>query len=655
MSLKFRLLLLIVGLLSAAILGLAVSLGWQARNAILLQAESDGTRIARVLAQAASVANTVPAEIEQVIGRQMVSEALLTAHLFDIAEQAGISTEEVNARLMEITARSGISEIWGFDGSGTTTYGSLPDVSLQIFPDPERSPVLSRFWHLLSGEKFSVVGPGIDRDLDGRRFKYAGVRGVSTPGAALVGYDFDFIGGIVDRIGLVQVVRSLLDSGRVNAIWVFDYQFQPLAQGTVFGEEVNQPPDSREQEALDDSIRTGSTASWLAGRDMVVVTPIPGPDGGPIGATLLRLPTDGLQKLMQSSLIYTAIVAGLVLAASLLTATWFSHRLTRPLYSIGEAAQAVEQQRYVRGQLQAVAARRDEFGNLARVFEAMAKQVFARQEELDALVKERTLQLEQKNEQLEAANAQINQELTLAQAMQTAILPAAFPQDPRFTGYAMMQAARHVGGDFYDYFMLDEDRIAVVMADVSGKGVPAAFFMAVSRTVIQSVAREADGPGDCLARANDLVCQENPLELFVTVFYGILDARTGEFRFANGGHNPPYLIGADGMVTALETTGGMALGIMDELPYAEKSVTLRPGDSLFLFTDGVTEAFDPVNEEYGETRLEAALQGSHSLAIEALAQRVVDSVGAFSDTAPQSDDLTCLALRYAGHEGNGLT
>ena len=200
MSLKLRLLLLIVGLLSAAILGLAVSLGWQARNAILLQAEADGTRIARVLAQAASVANTVPAEIEQVIGRQMVSEALLTAHLFDIAEQAGLSAEAVNARLMEITARSAITEIWGFDGSGATTYGSLPDVSLRIFPDPERSPVLSRFWHLLSGEKFSIVGPGIDRDLDGRRFKYAGVRGVGAPGAALVGYDFDFIGGIVDRV-----------------------------------------------------------------------------------------------------------------------------------------------------------------------------------------------------------------------------------------------------------------------------------------------------------------------------------------------------------------------------------------------------------------------------------------------------------------------
>ena len=139
------------------------------------------------------------------------------------------------------------------------------------------------------------------------------------------------------------------------------------------------------------------------------------------------------------------------------------------------------------------------------------------------------------------------------------------------------------------------------------------------------------------------------------MFYGILDARTGEFRFANGGHNPPYLIGADGTVTALETTGGMALGIMDELPYAEKSVTLRPGDSLFLFTDGVTEAFDPANQEYGEARLEAALQDGQALSIEMLAQRVVDSVDSFSDTAPQSDDLTCLALRYAGHGESGLT
>ncbi|MBU2091073.1 MAG: SpoIIE family protein phosphatase, partial [Alphaproteobacteria bacterium] len=343
-----------------------------------------------------------------------------------------------------------------------------------------------------------------------------------------------------------------------------------------------------------------------------------------------------------------------ILLASIVAATWFSHRLSRPLASISEAAAAVEQQRYVRGQLGAVATRPDEFGNLARVFEQMAKEVFARQDELDALVKTRTLQLQEKNELLENANAQIEQELLLAQNMQTAILPATFPQDPRFDGYAMMKAARHVGGDFYDYFMLDEHRIAVVMADVSGKGVPAAFFMAVSRTVIQSVAQKTDTPGDCLAQANDLVCLENPLELFVTVFYGIFDSRTGEFRYANGGHNPPYVVRRDtGAVEALEVTGGMALGILDGLPFAEKSIILQPGDSLFLFTDGVTEAFDPANEEYGEARLEAALVGGESVAIEAMAGRVVASVVSFSDTAPQSDDLTCLALRYNGPEAQG--
>lgn len=648
MSLRGRLIILIIGLLSAAILALAGSLGWQAREAILVQAEADGNRIARVLAQAASVANSVPEEIERVVGRQMVAEALLTAHLFDVAEKAGISATEMNDRLLEITARTSLSEIWGIDATGWTTYHSLPDVAFQILPDAERDPHFSPFWSLLSGEKFALVGPSIDRDLDGKRFKYAGVRGVGGTGAALVGYDFDFIKGIVDRIGLNQVVRSLLDSGRVNAIWVFDYQFQPLAQGALLGAEINRGPDAQERAALDSSIRSGDTASWLAGSNMVVVTPIPGPDGGPIGATLLRLPTDGLQGLMKSSLIYTAIVAGAVLLASILAATWFSHRLSRPLASISEAAAAVEQQRFVRGQLGAVATRPDEFGNLARVFEQMAKEVFARQDELDALVKVRTRQLEEKNELLEVANAQIEQELLLAQNMQTAILPAAFPQDPRFDGYAMMKAARHVGGDFYDYFMLDEHRIALVMADVSGKGVPAAFFMAVSRTVIQSVAQKTDTPGDCIAQANDLVCQENPLELFVTVFYGILDARTGAFTYANAGHNPPYIVRRDGAIEALPVTGGMAMGILDGMPFAEKSVTLAAGDSLFLFTDGVTEAFDPADQEYGEERLEAALVGGEAVPIETLAGRVVASVATFSDTAPQSDDLTCLALRYNG-------
>lgn len=644
MALRGRLLILIAGLLFAAVLAVAGALGWQARNAILVQAEADGIRIASVLAQTASVANTVPEEIETVIGRQMVAEALLVSHLFDIAREAGIPVSAINARLMEISARSAISEIWGVDGAGQVEYGSVPDMDFSIAPDAR----FAEFWPLVTGERFAISGAAVDRDLDGSLFKYAGVRAVEGSGAAVVGYRFDFIDTIVDRIGLTQMVRSLLDSGRVDAILVFDHAAQPLAQGVVLGRANTIEPDATEQEAITLSLREGRTASWLGAAGLNVVTPIPGADGAPIGAALLRLPTDGLQQLISSSLLYALIVAAIVLAVGTIAATLFAHRITRPLAAISVAAEAVEAQQFTRGQLADVAKRTDEFGNLARVFETMAATVFRRQEETEALVRERTQQLSEKNEQLAAANAQITQELELAQAMQTAILPAAFPEDARFSGHATMQAARQVGGDFYDHFMLDNDRLAVVMADVSGKGVPAAFFMAVSRTILQSVAQKIDDAGACLAQANDLICQENPLELFVTVFYGILDLRTGDFRYANAGHNPPYLLSAGGKLMALETTGGMALGILDGMPFAEKSVTLAPGDALFLFTDGVTEAFNPENEEFGEERLETVLAARSDEDAEPLALGVADAVVRFADTAPQSDDLTMMALRWRG-------
>jgi sigma-B regulation protein RsbU (phosphoserine phosphatase) len=178
--------------------------------------------------------------------------------------------------------------------------------------------------------------------------------------------------------------------------------------------------------------------------------------------------------------------------------------------------------------------------------------------------------------------------------------------------------------------------------------VPAAFFMAIARTVIQGTSRETLAPGECMAKANDLLCRENPLELFVTVFYGILDIETGAFRYANAGHNCPYLVQADGTVSTLEGTEGTACGIMEGLPYNEAAIQLAKGDALFLFTDGVTEAFDPDEQEYGDARLAAALLNGESAAIEDMAGRVVASVAAFAGTAPQSDDITCLALRYHG-------
>lgn len=246
--------------------------------------------------------------------------------------------------------------------------------------------------------------------------------------------------------------------------------------------------------------------------------------------------------------------------------------------------------------------------------------------------------------------ASIQQELDVARRMQQSIVPTRFPSRPDLKLFARMIPAKEVGGDFYDYFWLSDTRIGIVIADVSGKGVPAALFMAVSRTLLRATATatatEAAGPGACLTLTNDLLSQENDATMFVTLFYGIIDLTTNELSYANGGHNPPLLMDPAGAVTVLPQTGGMALGVMEGMPYSERSVTLEPGSLLLLYTDGVTEAFNPENEEFSEARLITTLGECVDLPVEDTLERIVLAVTAFANKAPQSDDITCLAVRY---------
>src|SRR5262249_24723532 len=155
-----------------------------------------------------------------------------------------------------------------------------------------------------------------------------------------------------------------------------------------------------------------------------------------------------------------------------------------------------------------------------------------------------------------------------------------------------MRPAKEIGGDFYDFFEVGPGRVAIAIADVSGKGMAAALFMAISRALLRFSAVGGLPPGACPKRGKDLLCCGNQAPMFVTLFYGILELSTGEFVYANGGHNPPYRIGPDGRVIGLEPTGGLALGVMPGMDYAQKTVALGPADGLFLYTDGVTEAFD---------------------------------------------------------------
>jgi sigma-B regulation protein RsbU (phosphoserine phosphatase) len=246
----------------------------------------------------------------------------------------------------------------------------------------------------------------------------------------------------------------------------------------------------------------------------------------------------------------------------------------------------------------------------------------------------------------------IQHDLSIARSIQQAILPKKFPPFPdrkEFEIYASMNAAKEVGGDFFDFFLIDKDRLGFVMADVSGKGIPAAIFMAVSRTLLKATALKGLSAGDSLAHVNNLLCPESIASMFVTIFYGVLNTATGEIEYANGGHNPPYIIREDGKVEELEMTGGIALGIIEGLPFSVKKTTLKPNEGIFLFTDGVTEAFDTNEDLYSEERLISKLTENAKLNCRELAEAIIADVHVYSTGVPQSDDITVLSLKYLGN------
>jgi len=346
----------------------------------------------------------------------------------------------------------------------------------------------------------------------------------------------------------------------------------------------------------------------------------------------------------------TLLVLNAISILGALLIGWFyvRRKITAPVVRITDAAAAFEASRFDPEELASVRDRTDELGDLARTFTRMAAEVQARTDTLDRLVAERTSELNRKNALLEEANQRMDAELSIAKTLQAAMLPQRLPEHPQYTGQATMVPAREMGGDFYDFFPVGENRIGLVIADVSGKGVPAAFFMAISRTILQGSAREHGSPGACLADSNDLLCQQNPLDLFVTAFYGVLDLDTGTFTYANAGHNPPILVRADGTVSNLPAMGGVAMGVMMGLSYAENSVTLAAGDTLLLYTDGISEAMDGDGQEFTEGRLIRSLGESHRESVEIVMSSLIDSVHEFVGGAPQSDDITCLIVRYKG-------
>ncbi len=331
------------------------------------------------------------------------------------------------------------------------------------------------------------------------------------------------------------------------------------------------------------------------------------------------------------------ILAGTTVALVVVAARSLARSIAGPVVTLTDATSRIAEGDLSR-RVEVTAT--NEIGQLARSFNRMTEQLANSIDELTRTT---------------AAKERIESELRVAHDIQMGILPKIFPpfpHRPEFDLHAMLEPAKAVGGDFYDFLLFDDEELYVIIGDVSGKGVPASLFMAVTLTLFRSSVRRGISPGALLTKLNRDLCVDNASSLFVTVFCARLEVGTGSLVFANAGHNPPYHVTASGARSPLPGRGGTVLGVLEQASFDEGVVTLAPGDTLLLFTDGITEATNAEDELYGDDRLMASLETIRQLSrAESVVNAIAGDVRRFAGNAPQSDDQTMLVVRYHGPLG----
>ena len=342
------------------------------------------------------------------------------------------------------------------------------------------------------------------------------------------------------------------------------------------------------------------------------------------------------------TILYTIATVLTVLLLGFLLSRHIRKNMVEPINMIAEAAEAYVKDKKDGGTLSENHFKGlgidtgDEIENLYFTLSDMEKDLNTYEEDLTKAIQEQE---------------RIGTELDLAKRIQEDMLPTIFPPFPErkdFDVYASMIPAKEVGGDFYDYFLIDDDHLCIIMADVSGKGVPAALFMMASKILLKTTAMAIPEPGKILARVNNQICNNNSLEMFVTAWLGILELSTGKLTAANAGHEYPIIRQHGGRYELYRDKHGFVIGGMEGMEYKEYEIWLKPGAEVFLYTDGVTEATSEKNEQFGTKRLLESLNGGLAPELKGVLERVNDAVDVFVGDAPQFDDITMLCLYYAG-------
>ena len=627
MRLQNKLLLSIISLLVLTVIAISFFTVTSTTRSMLAQTEQDGQAISQVLAQSSVFAERVPDQVENVLGEQMVVEARITAQLVAVAVgRAGMSPEEIKAILKDITDNTVLDEFWITDESGRA-YLTNTDIDFTFVPDPSVQPQAYIFFRLLGEKNGVVIQQAQKREIDPGLFKYVGVSGIDKPRIVQVGYEANILDELSKDVNIQKLIDELTGQANVAAIRILDSQKGDIAASSQPVSGIGASLSSEDLKLLDEAISSREMRSALQSNILRVATPMLNGNGDVQATILVYLTTENVQAAIRDTILRSIFVSLAVIIVGILISFIFSNSITRPIRKLTTAVQIMGQ-----GDLSHTVEveTKDEVGVLARSFNKMAEDLQSYIEELRRTTAEKE---------------RVEKELEIGRGIQQSFLPENPPEVDGFEIAAVNLPALEVGGDFYDFIPVSQDKWGLVIADVSGKGVPAALFMALSRTLIRANAVDNPTVSHAIVKANKMIAEQERANMFVTLFYGVLDVKKKSIAYVNAGHNPPLVLSKKGGDIVMLTAKGVALGVIPDISLEEKEVSLREGDIAILFTDGVTEAINRKQEQFGQERLAKLIAESHTLSAQEIVERIEREVTAFSEGQPQFDDLTLMAVK----------
>jgi serine phosphatase RsbU (regulator of sigma subunit) len=612
---------------------------WSAASNITKNAYLNGQNVTRLATLNIEHGTALPDKVMERVGDQMLFSALLLAELVAVSEnEAGKSPEEINAILRRVveTAQSAgaplpIDDLWVTDENGRIYIG-LEAIEFQFSPDADQQPQSHEFHPLLDSRVSPVIQSFGPRDRDGENFKYVGVPGVDKPRIIQVGVGEHLLDSINRDFSVQNVVDHFATGIDVSSILIVNEDGEVSAK-------AGRPLDEFQGENSSDLI--GFCTRYLAkdnapvdimfyGGELAVVTRLPSRDGEPARAMVMIYQIDRVNELITGAAkeIFAASIVIVVVAIGIIYL--LSRSISRPILELADGAREFGKGNF---DYRVKARSDDEIGTLANAFNAMAVNV---QDSMRTLEEETRLR-----ERLES-------ELSIAAKMQRSLLPDHRPKAQGVELFGHCSPARQVGGDFYDYFSMGENRIGIAIGDATGKGLSAAILTTECWSAFKAFTRVSKSPAEILQHTNELMNKQvGDTGQFVTCFFMILDADRGTISYSVAGHNPPILRGTNpDRCLMLSSDHGLPLGVDPDCRFENHEIALVDHDTILLYSDGVTEAHIDGRSLYGENRLRSLLAQTTNASPEETVQNVLRDVEKHLGGEDCDDDLTVVSVHF---------